>query len=288
MIALISRYLEDRLELVVDVDYFSRLAGAAAVTAMGQGYGVMLVGDPIRPNSSGIALTCDGVIITEPERDDPLVAMLRDAGIPLVTVGDIPGEPQDPRRVIGIDTTRLTTVVLDHLLACGARRIALISGTDPNEWCLTSVECYRRWTSEHGLSCQVAEASEERGDAGGRAAVDEILAAARDANEMPPDAYYCLTAAQARGVCTRLHELGVRVPFDVQVIAGSDSERSRAASPSITAVDLEPELLGRRAVTTMLAILRSEELPTHPTGVGRLAVRDSTLPPLPRHEASTG
>ena len=215
------------------------------------------------------------VLAVPGNHDDPATVTLTEAGL-------------GPWRVIGIDTTRLTTVVLDHLLACGARRIALISGTDPNEWCLTSVECYRRWTSEHGLSCQVAEASEERGDAGGRAAVDEILAAARDANEMPPDAYYCLTAAQARGVCTRLHELGVRVPFDVQVIAGSDSERSRAASPSITAVDLEPELLGRRAVTTMLAILRSEELPTHPTGVGRLAVRDSTLPPLPRHEASTG
>jgi DNA-binding LacI/PurR family transcriptional regulator len=218
------------------------------------------------------------VIITEPEQDDELVVLLTAAGVPLVTVGDAPGQRLEPGRVIDIDAARLTRVALDHLASAGARRIAMVNGTDRNEWCLTSADCYRGWTAERGRPAAAVEIALDRGDAGGRTAVDELVAAARQGGAEPPDGYYCLTAAQALGVCARLRELGLRVPEDVRVVAGSDSERCRTASPTITAVDLEPEVLGRRAVATMLAILGSEELPVHPARVGRLVVRGTTAP----------
>ncbi len=279
VIALVARSLEDRIDLVADVDYFLRLAGAAAVAAMGRGYGVMLVGDPSRPGAPGAALACDGFVITEPEEDDGLVAMLAATGIPLVTVGDVPGHARDPRHVIGIDAPRLTTLVLDHLEAAGARRVALVNGTDRNEWCLTSAESYRRWTATRGQpGCAVA-VPEVQGEGGGRSAVDTLLDAAHRADTEPPDGYYCVTAAHALGVCARLGELGLRVPEDVRVVAGSDSEQCRTAKPAITAVDLDPEALARRAVATLLAMIGSEELPRHPARVGRLVVRESTVGP---------
>jgi DNA-binding LacI/PurR family transcriptional regulator len=276
VIALIARHLEDRIHLVADVDYFLRLAGAAAVAAMKERYGVMLVADPSRPQAPGTALACDGVIVTEPEHNDELVTMLTAAGIPVVTIGDVPGEPHDPRLVIGIDAPRLTMLVLDHLAAAGARRIALVNGADRNEWCLTSAASYRQWTAARGESGHVIEVAQDQGEAGGRSAVDEFHAAARRAGTSPPDGYYCVTAAQALGVCARLHELGLRVPADVRVVAGSDSEPCRTAAPPITAVDLEPEVLARRAVATMLAVLHAQEPPQHPTRVGRLVVRGSS------------
>jgi len=287
VIALIARSLEDRVDRVSSVDYYLRLAGAAAMAAMGQGYGVMLVGDPSRPGAPSVALACDGVIVTEPVEDDELVAMLMAAGIPVVTIGDVPDDPRrwrpasaaegiDPRRVIGIDAARLTAVVLDHLAAAGAHRIAMVNGTDRNDWCLSSEAAYLSWTAARGQSGLVCRIPEDRGAAGGRSAVDELLEAARRAGAEPPDGYYCLTGAQAVGACERLRGLGLAVPTGVRVVAGSDAEGCRTASPPITAVDLEPELLAHRAMATMLAILRSEEPPVHPARVGRLVVRDST------------
>ncbi len=293
VIAVISRLLEDRIDLVADVDYYQRLAGAAAVTAMGQGYGVMLVGDPNRPGAPGAALGCDGVIVTEPEQDDDLVAMLTEAGMPVVTVGEVPGVARDPRLVIGIDAARLTRLVLEHLAQAGSRRIALVCGSDRNEWCLTSVSAYREWVAGHGQRAWELVVSQDHGVAGGRAAVEAFLAVARRDGVDPPDGYYCVTAAQALGVCERLRELGLRVPDDVRVVAGSDSERCRTAMVPVTAVDLEPEVLARRAMATMLALQRSEEPPGHPDRVGRLIVRASTSPStravgVSRHTLGTG
>lgn len=289
VIALIARSLEDRVGRVSSVDYYLRLAGAAAMAAMGQGYGVMLVGDPTRPGAPSVALACDGVIITEPVERDELVTMLTAAGIPVVTIGDVPDDPRrwrpagapqsiDPRQVIGIDAARLTALVLDHLADAGARRIALINGTDRNDWCLTTEASYLSWVAARGQPELVCRVVEDRGAAGGRSAVDELFDAARRAGVEPPDGYYCLTGAQAVGAGERLRERGLAVPAAVKVVAGSDAEGCRAAAPPITVVDLEPEVLAHRAMATMLAILRSQEPPVHSARVGRLVVRDSTAP----------
>ena len=60
----------------------------------------------------------------------------------------------------------------------------------------------------------------------------------------------------------------------MRIAAGSDAEEARAAD--ITAVDLQPEELARRAVTTLVALLRGEDAPVQPPGVGRLMLRGST------------
>lgn len=276
VIALVARQLDAlRPDLLVDVDYFARFAGAAAVASLSEGLGLMLVSDPTGPRAAGAALASDGFIVTEPVTDDPLVEMLTSAGIPFVTVGEIPGRhtgAPDVAPHVDIASGRLTTLALDHLWESGSRRVALITGTDRNEWNLRSAAVYQRWARYRRITPSMVHVPEQLDDEGGRRAAATLL----DAGP-PPDGIYALTSNHALGAVTVLAEHGLRVPDDVRIVAGSDAESLRTAHPAITSVDLEPDELARRAVETLVARLDDRPAPDH-TGqpVGRLVVRASS------------
>jgi DNA-binding LacI/PurR family transcriptional regulator len=272
VIALVVRPLDDlRPDLISGVDYFLRFTGAAALAAVSAGFGLMLVSDPTRPGATGTMLASDGFLVTEPVVDDPLVALLAGSGIPYVTVGEIPnGGPQQPS--IDIETARLTQLALDHLVTAGATRVAIVVGTEPNEWNLRSVAEYRRWARHRDQEPLVVARRESMGERGGRSAARSLLGLAD-----PPDGYYCLTGPHAVGLLAQALDHGLRVPDDLRVLAGSDCEQARAASPAISSIDLEPEALARRATALLLARMRGEPDPASPPGIGRLVARKTTL-----------
>lgn len=102
------------------VDYFLRFTGAAALTALDHGYGLLLVSDPTRPDAPSSALAADGVIVDAPVEDDPLVELLSRRRIPYVLVGVDPAIGPDVPAVAH-DGLRDTARILDHLRAGGAQ-----------------------------------------------------------------------------------------------------------------------------------------------------------------------
>jgi len=254
---------------IQDVDYFPRFAGAAALTSLGQGYALMLVADPAVPEAPSTAWACDGIIVTDPVENDPLVAALRAGGMPYVLVGADPADPADPY-VIDIATPLITDRVLDHLAHAGATRVALVMGTDRIEWNAATEQRYRERTPRQAQ--QVLSVPERAGDAEAAAAADELLALTE-----PPDGVYCLTSDHARALVDRLVERGIRVPEDVRVVCGSDADSLRSSAPEITAVDLQPQALGRQAAAALLHQLEPElVLEVPPPEHGTLIVRAST------------
>ena len=258
-------------EHLSDVDYFPRFAGAAALTCLEHGYALMLVADPTVPGAPVTAYACDGIVLTDPVADDPLVALLRSSRTPYTLVGADVADPGDPQ-VVDIATPAITDRVLDHLADAGATRLALITGFDAIEWNVATELRYRERMRESGAPEVVIHAPELGGGEAGARAADELLA-------LPdrPDGVYCQTSDHARGLVDRLVELGIRVPQDVRVVCGSDADRLRSAEPSITAVDLQPEALGRQAAAAMLRRLEpgldiSVPEPDH----GRIIDRRST------------
>lgn len=254
---------------VQDVDYFPRFAGAAALTSLGQGYALMLVADPTVSHAPTTAWACDGIIVTDPVERDPLVAALRAGGMPYTLVGADPADPDDPH-VIDIATALITDRVLDHLVASGATRIALVVGTDAIEWNEATERRYRERTPPGSPHVWHLPERSERDE--GAVAADELLALAE-----PPDGVYCLTSEHARALVDRLVERGVRVPEDVRVVCGSDADSLRSVAPQITAVDLQPQALGCQAAAALLALLEPDlALDVPPPDHGALIVRTST------------
>ncbi len=231
------------------VDHFLRLAGAAAVTAMSHGYGMMLVPDLSRAHRSGAGPAVDGYILSDPERSDPVLGELLAQGRPVVTVGRDPDRPTLTHWVNTDDTSTALTV-LDLLWARGARRPSLVVGTDANSWNHDVEQAYRSWCGRHDVRIDVNVVPERDGVEGGARLARSLLA-----GQARPDAIFCQTGRHAAGVCAAAAALGVAVPEDLLVVGGSDSEHTRLASPPITAVDLLPEDLGRAAVNLLLDLL---------------------------------
>ncbi len=280
VLALVARPL-DRIDpgQLHGVDYFLRLAGAAAMAALDAGYCLMLVGDPARDDAPSAALAAEGILLTEPTLGDPLLDLCERIGTPCVTVGLPPRDDgiwdDDAPAHVGIETERITRDVLGHLVDAGGRTIAFLAADEQDEWSLRSIDVYRAWCAERGTPATVVVHADALGAEAGRDAVDRWFPpGAVPGADGVPDALYCLSAAPAVGAAERLRELGHAVPGDVRIAAGSDAEEARAAG--VTAVDLQPEELARRAVTALVAALRGEAPPDPPAGVGRLVPRGST------------
>lgn len=258
-------------EDVSDVDYFPRFAGAAALTCLEHGYALMLVADPTVPGAPVTAYACDGIVVTDPVADDPLVARLRSSRTPYTLVGADVNDPGDPA-VIDIATPAITDRVLDYLSEAGATRLALITGCEAIEWNLATEQRYRERMRERGAPEVVFHAPELGGGEAGAQAADELLALPQ-----VPDGVYCQTSDHGRGFVDRLLERGVRVPDDIRVVCGSDADRLRSAEPSITSVDLHPEALGRQAAVAMLRQLEPGlDIPMPEPEHGRIIARQST------------
>jgi DNA-binding LacI/PurR family transcriptional regulator len=272
VLALVLRPLETLDSFLPEgVDYFLRFAGQAALAAMELGYGLMLVSDPTQESSPSAALACDGFLITEPVQNDPLVAMLTEERLPFLTVGRDP-ENTGYHSWIDTGTTPMTLQVLEHLRDTGATRVALVTGTDRNSWNIDAETAYRSWAAQRRQEPLVVHQPETAGQAGGHSAFSELFGATTT-----PDAIYCLTGRHAAGMLSALTDNGLRVPDDVQLIAGSDSEHTRSATPPITSVDLGPELLARVAVTRLANHVDAVDRPIPPGELqGRLIARGST------------
>lgn len=273
VIALVLRPVDDDAGSGVSgTDYFLRFTGAAALCALAAGYGLMLVGDPSGDDGPGAALACDGCLVTEPIADDPLLDLLAKKEVPMVTVGHDPAGTS-AGHIIDIQTAPITRLVLHHLYAAGARRVALITGTAMNSWNIDSASTHRETCRENGVDAMVVAVPEGDGIDGGRRAAAELFAAPQ-----PPDAIYCLTGRHAIGVLNFLQHNKIRVPDDVLLVCGSDAEPLRAAAPAISAVDLRPEILAGAAVTALIDILNGSEPSAVGDTMGRLIVRRSTVP----------
>jgi DNA-binding LacI/PurR family transcriptional regulator len=253
------------------VDYFMRFAGAAAVEALDRGFALMLVRDPTTTPTPGIALAADGFIISDPVANDPVIALLQHIGIPLVSVD------RDIQRPEFTDWVRSglaadANAVIAHLVGRGAERITLVTGTDANAWNADNEARYRSWAARRGQIPSVYHQDERSGEAGGREAAEAMLS---DPASLP-DAIYCLTGRHAAGVQSRLQEAGYAIPKDVMIVAGSDSEQTRNATPPITSVDLTPERTARAAVDFLLKRLAGDSGSAPPTVENVIRLREST------------
>ncbi|MET1133358.1 MAG: LacI family DNA-binding transcriptional regulator [Aeromicrobium sp.] len=255
------------------VDYFTRLAGAVAVECLDREMSVMLVRDLTRLPRSPLTLSLDGYIIDDPVERDPVIDLLTGLDIPFVSVGRDVGRPEMTSWVDS-PLREETETVLEGFHGSGARSVALVTGTDRNSWNLDSIAAYEGWCRRRGVRPRIARRPESAGSDGGRAAVRELLADGLGV----PDALYCLTGRHASGALAELRSLGVDVPTQTQLIAGSDSEQCRSSQPPISAIDLEPALVAAAAVHQLMVRLGRVEDSEAPELHSRLVPRGTTLP----------
>jgi DNA-binding LacI/PurR family transcriptional regulator len=231
---------------LMGTEYHLRLAGAAAAAAVDRGLGLLQV--PVQMLLDGV-LPTDGCIIVAPFGNDAVLKQTIARGVPVVTADPDPERPTF-RYWAGRDERPGTTELLDHLSERGARRIAMVTGEDDNSWTRGSREAYVAWTAKKRMKLRLFSRPEAEGFEGGLA-IGQRLLDSRDG----PDAVVTASSLFAAGVAAAAQQIGLNIPSDVRIAAMSDSESVRGSAPPITALDLQPEIIGKACVDMLCDIL---------------------------------
>jgi DNA-binding LacI/PurR family transcriptional regulator len=226
-------------------------------------------------------------VVTGVRIDDARLATLRSLPAPAVVVGvAVDPAPATWQHVV-LDDGDAFAQVGAFLADLGHRRIAMVAGS---EHLVAPVR--RAAALESALVRYGIELRTVAGDGPERAsAVLRPLLAAADR----PTAIVTDDDATAGLVLDVARRLGLGVPWDLSIVAGTDSPACYLTTPSLTAVPYPVEELGRAtgwALRTALGTAASRravgvgvdpvEGETPPSGivpVGRLVVRGSTAPP---------
>lgn len=239
--------------------FYMEVAAAAAEHALAHGFALVL----LPPGESGAGLRTvdvDGAIVVEPREDDPVVAGLRERGLPWVALGrPVPDATEAP--YVDLNGEAVTELLLDHLAEQGARRPALITAPGTRSSAVDARTAYARAAARHGWPPVTAVAEESGGEEAGYEACATLLRAHPDL-----DALCVMVDAFAVGAVRALHDSGRAVPDDVLVATRYDGLRARTCIPPLTAVDLHLEQAAAQALDLLLG-----QLPGTPT--------DRPLPP---------
>jgi DNA-binding LacI/PurR family transcriptional regulator len=251
--------------------YFMQLMGAATQAALARGFALVLV--PMQPGQDPFAhVDVDGAVIIDPVAHDPVVSRLRERGVAVVTTGRVPGDDDEDALWVDNNHRAGAGVMLRHLERAGARRIAHISTAPVTSFTLDCLEVYEAWARDHDMTPQVAVA---RGsgltEPAGLAAAEQLL----DRRD-PPDAIFATLDRLGLGVLRAAERRGMSVPDDLLVASYTDSDAARWTRPSLTAMRLDPDTIGRVAIDLLVQTIEGEPSEQHVVVPTRLLPRAST------------
>jgi LacI family transcriptional regulator len=214
----------------------------------------------------------DGLIVVG-SRTDPRPPLAGPMPVPVVYVYAPSTNPDDIS--ITVDNVGGGRLAIEHLLACGRRNIAHITGESGFQAARDRVDGARAALADAGLTMLGGKPYYGSWDeTWGRAAGHIVL------DRHPEvDAIFCGSDQIARGVLETLRDRGRDVPGSVSV-AGFDNWEAIAAHsrPRLTSIDMNLERLGAAAGRHLFAAIDGGAAPMSEQFPGRLVLRDSTAP----------
>ena len=223
-------------------------------------------GDSIREQHHLKALLnrrVDGIIVVG-RSTDPRPSLGQGLPVPVVYAYAPSNDPRDTSLVP--DNRAGGRLAVEHLISCGRRRIAHISG-DPTFAAARDREVgVRAGMADAGLELVGDVLFSNWSEHWGRDATALLL------NQHPDvDGIVCGSDQIARGVIETLRDLGRSVPEDVAVVSHDNWETLATNSrPELSSVDANLQQLGRAAATRIFEAIDGVEAPG---GVEQLPVR---------------
>ena len=215
------------------------------------------------------ALQPDGVILTPPHSENPLITgLLEQHHIPFARIG-ARGDGDGISLTMG--DSNMAALATRHLIAKGHERIGLIAGPERYSVSSRRVQGWEDAMAEAGLSteglCQRGDFSFESGEVAAR----RLLSSGKR-----PTAIIASNDQMAMATNAVAHAMGMRVPGDLSLISFDNTPVVRFVQPALTAIDQPVAEVTSRAVELLIAANRGEELPPMPVVVeGKLIERES-------------
>jgi DNA-binding LacI/PurR family transcriptional regulator len=260
---------ESSPQLLPDAAFFLDVLNGAAAAAGARGYELVLAPYDLDPRR-GQALAIDGAVVVDPHGDEPLLRLLPERGIPVVTTGrPTRGAVRFPW--IDNDHAALAVRVLDHFLEMGYTRPAVMATTPNRSYIADILDAYARWSREHGLRPITVELDEPPTERAAARAAQRLLTRAR-----APDAVYATYDRLALGVLRQAQRQGLSVPEDVGIASAVDGDTLHWVEPHITAATLNPRLIGSQAIDALIDLAEGGSVAPGAMVPARIDVRAST------------
>jgi DNA-binding LacI/PurR family transcriptional regulator len=245
------------------------ITASSVRAAMGHGYLVLLV-PTISSEQELRNMSIDGVIICDPEENDPRVALCNSVQLPVVTI-ERDGGSSNYAPHVRADTETSIDRLLSHMKKAGARRIALLGSTVGWSWAKDSEDAYKNWCAKNDMEPVIDVANVIKPH------ISSCHAARRLLRLRPrPDAIFAVEEFYASGVLTAARQENLNVPQDLLLAVGTDSTSVRFSNPAITAIDIMPEVQGATAVTMLVNLLAAPRAISPKVIRSRLHIRQST------------
>ncbi len=219
------------------------------------------------------AEVCGMLVLGTPAGDT--VEALGRFGLPLV---EIYGSPlAEKYAVVTVDVKGPVEEMMALLKARGRRRVAYFQRRDPMrrprfadnmndfKWHLITDSLFKNGLTPGGsFFREVADKHD------GYALLKEMA----ESGELP-DAIVLSSDAQALGIYRAAHELGLRLPDDLDIVSFDNLESGRYLIPSITTVDIRRRELGRLGVERLLEAVETGKPPRSEILPAKLVIRES-------------
>ncbi|MBM7054313.1 LacI family DNA-binding transcriptional regulator [Streptomyces durocortorensis] len=220
----------------------------------------------------------DGMILIAPS--SPRSEVLATARtLPTVVIGH--HDPSDAYDSVVDADGAGAALVVDHLVALGHRRIALVSaaGTKGSMWQLTPeavlTDGYRKAMARHGLKAETQVVHASYSDDGGYKAGMQLLTA-----ERRPTAIMTGADVAALGVYRATDSLGLKVPDDLSLVGYNNTAIAALSSVQLASVDQAGHTMGSAAARMLIERVEGRrDRAMQSTMTPRLVVRRTTAEP---------
>lgn len=227
--------------------FFMEIAATAAVASLTRNQALCLI-PPMEADSGLDAIAMDGAILVEPFLDDPMVDRFFSNGIPVVSIGRVPGRDDIP--FIDLHSYTTAQMVLRHLRDAGSNRIALMTGTQRRNSYLETEAAYADFCASHSMPQIVVRVDESGGEAEAEQYCATLLADYPDL-----DALFVPVDAFASGATNAAKSIGREVPGTLRLATRYDGSRAKLAVPPLTAVNLHLDDLAKLAVDLLISTI---------------------------------
>lgn len=256
--------------LIPNSNYFLEVLNAAASASTEMEYVLLILSAQAQPSildRYGIA----GVLIIDPRGDEPIFQTETNPNWLIVTNGRVAGN-ESHIGTVDNDHRRTTRETLEHLSDQGYQNPALLTTDLGRSYTNDVAHEYRDWCQENGREPLVIELEEPPMQETAANAVRMLLD-----RDHPPDAVITSAEDLALGALHEAQAHGLVVPRDLGIVSVVDSSVLLLTTPTISAVFLDPEQIGKTAISLLISAIDGES--TFPQSVitpSSLRIREST------------
>ncbi|MFM9977868.1 MAG: LacI family DNA-binding transcriptional regulator [Sphingomonadaceae bacterium] len=219
------------------------------------------------------ALQPDGIILTPPHSDNPLiVSLLAAQKIPFVRIGSRENGLGIP---VSMDDEGSARTATRHLIAHGHRRIGFIAGSPDYNLSAWRVTGWEATMAEAGLATDGLLEAGDFSYVSGETAARRLLSRSKR-----PTAIVASNDQMALATLEVARSLGLVVPDDLSVISFDNTPLVHFTQPPLTAIDQPIAATASKAVELIIAAQRGEAPAAAPTVISAKLVERGSVASL--------